>query len=543
MPAAAKISTPGRAATLAALGDGSFDLAVIGGGITGAGVAREAVLRGLSVAVLEAEDFASGTSSRSSKLIHGGLRYLAQGEVALVRETALERKAVFGLAPHLAERRWMVLPTRSRAGLMRFRAAVTTYEKLGAVERDDLHRNWSRDDLEREEPCLDRERYPYACAYREYLTDDARLVLANLRAAVSGGAVVLNHAPVEAIARRGDRACGVDARCSLTGESLRVRARSVVNAAGPWVEAVRRLEDAEAPPLLQLSKGVHVVLPASAVPVRNLLLVNSSDRRTIFILRRGEVVYVGTTDTSYPQDARVWPGIRRSDVEYLLEPLSNYLTVDPPRPEDVRAAWAGLRPLIAQPGKAPGEISRKDEILLGPAGVVTIGGGKLTGYRPMAARALEQVAAVLGTALRERPADEPPLPGGDFDGDLARLEAGLVRDAGVTGRAAARLARLYGIEAAEVLALGPRALAPGAPVFEGEVSWAVRSEGAATLEDVLYRRTRVALYEPDFREALVEPIARQMAPLLDWSEQRVEKEVELARARLAADLEFEPEPV
>ena len=353
---------------------------------------------------------------------------------------------------------------------------------------------------------------------------------------------MLNHAAVEGIVCREGRACGVDVRCALSGESLRVRARSVVNAAGPWVEAVRRLEDAEAPPLLHLSKGVHVVLPASAVPVRNLLLVNSSDRRSIFILRRGEIVYVGTTDTSYPHDARVWPGIRRSDVEYLLEPLAGYLTVDPPRPEDVQAAWAGLRPLIAEPGKKPGEISRKDEILLGPAGVVTIGGGKLTGYRPISARALDLVAEVLGTSLRERPADEPPLPGGDFDGDLARLEADLSSGPGVNGRAAARLARLYGNEAADVLALGPRVLAPSAPVFEGEVSWAVRSEGAATLEDVLYRRTRVALYEPDCREALVEPIARQMAGLLDWSEPRVEKEIERARARLAADLEFEPEP-
>ena len=540
--AATDLSTLDRPASLAQLESDAFDLAVIGGGITGAGIAREAALRGLSVALLEAEDFASGTSSRSSKLIHGGLRYLAQGEVGLVRETALERKQVFRLAPHLAERRWMVLPTRNRAALLRFRAAITTYEKLGAVEKEDLHRNWSAEDLEREEPALDRSSYPWACAYREYLTDDARLVLANLRAAAGDGAAVLNHARVEAIEQRDGRACAVVVRCTLGGEVRRVRARCVVNAAGPWVEAVRRLQDPDAPSLLHLSKGVHVVLPASRVPVRNLLLVNAADRRSIFILRRGDIVFVGTTDTSYPDGAQVWPRITRADVEYLLEPLGRYLTIEPPGPGDVRSAWAGLRPLIAEPGKTPGEISRKDEILVGEAGVVTVGGGKLTGYRPVAGRTLEQVARVLDTALPPRAGEEPPLPGGDFAGDLDRLESELVRDSAVNPAEAARLARLYGTEARAVLGPDPRRLATGVPVFEGEVSWAVRSEGAARVEDVLYRRTRSALYDPEVRESIVTPIATLMAGLLDWSRDRVEKEVAAARARLAADLEFEPEP-
>src|SRR5690606_6365007 len=250
------VTSADRAAALDALERERFDCVVIGGGITGAGIARAAARAGLAVALLEAADFAAGTSSRSSKLIHGGLRYLAMGDVALVRETALERKHVHRLAPHLAEPSWMLVPARSWAGLLKFRAGLGTYETLGAVAEADRHRNLNAEELARREPLLRRERTPWACVYREYLTDDARLVLANLRDAVRWGARVLNHAPVEAIVVEGGRAGGVEARCVESGRRVRVRAAVVVNAAGPWVEAVRRLEAPGAADLLHLSKGV-----------------------------------------------------------------------------------------------------------------------------------------------------------------------------------------------------------------------------------------------------------------------------------------------
>ncbi|MFI5316636.1 MAG: glycerol-3-phosphate dehydrogenase/oxidase [Myxococcota bacterium] len=529
----------GRAAD--ALEAERFDVAIIGGGITGAGVAREAALRGLSVVLFEAEDFASGTSSRSSKLIHGGLRYLALGDVALVRESALERKVIFRLAPHLAERRWMVLPVRSRAALLKFRAAITTYEKLGAVERADVHQNWDADDLERQEPALDRSQWRFACAYREYLTDDARLVLANLRAAAGLGARALNWAEVTGIGVENGRAAVVTARCRLTGRQIRVRAGCVVNAAGAWVEALRRLEDPAAPKLLHLSKGVHIGIPAARLPVRNLLLLGTDDRRGIFALRRDEIVFIGTTDTTYTRGADLWPRVSRADVEYLLAPLKHYFREGKVEAADVRTAWAGLRPLVAEPGKPPTDISRKDEILLGPAGVVTIAGGKLTGYRPMALRTLERVQSVLGRPLPEAP-EGPPLPGGDFAGDLGPLADALAREHGVGAACAHRLARLYGSEAAEVVRLGSESLAPGAPVIAGEVDWAVSREAAATVEDVLYRRTRAALFEAEARDAVAEPIARRMAGLLGWSAEKTAVELAGARARLAADLDFEDAP-
>ncbi len=532
----AVISAIDRQSTLDALESHRFDVAVIGGGITGAGLAHRAAASGLSVALLEAEDFASGTSSRSSKLIHGGLRYLAMGEVRLVRETALERKQVHRLVPHLAERRWMVMPVSSRANLLAFRAAIALYEKLGAVERDDLHSNWSKRDLEREEPLLDRSRYPYACAYREYVTDDARLVMANARAAASHGARLLNHAPATGMLVEGGRAAGVEATCSLSGRAVRVRARCVVNAAGPWVDAVRQLENAEGPPTLHLSKGVHVVLPASRLPLRNLLILRAADKRMLFAIPRGEVVFVGTTDTTYACGPRVWPGVTREDVDYLVEPLGRYLTGDGITSADVITAWSGLRPLVAQPGKKPTETSRSDEVAVGPAGVVTVAGGKLTGYRPIVARVLQTVSEELGAKLPAEPPEE--LPGGAFDGDLLKLAHQLADQFALSETAGWRLAQLYGAEAPQVVTSGASPLATGAPVLAGEVDWAVRNEAAARLEDVVYRRTRAALYEPAAARTIVEPAAARMAQLLGWDERRKQEEIDATRARLAADLQF-----
>jgi glycerol-3-phosphate dehydrogenase len=281
MPPAA-LRSGERESRIARLEAERFDLVVIGGGITGAGIACEGARRGLRVALLEAGDFATGTSSRSSKFVHGGLRYLALGDVATVRSTALERKVLHRIAPHLAEPHWVVVPSRSWAGLAKLRAALTAYEKLGEVEDADRHRNWSGEELARGEPILDRSVYPYACVFREYLTDDARLVLANLRAAAGYGAAVLSRAPVGAILREGSAACGVEATCAESGGSDRsgarfsVRARCVVNAAGPWVDAVRVLEDPDAAPKLHLSKGVHVVFRRERLPLRNILLLGTA---------------------------------------------------------------------------------------------------------------------------------------------------------------------------------------------------------------------------------------------------------------------------
>lgn len=526
-----------RSATLSRLAAETFDVLVIGGGITGAGIARDAALRGLSVALIEADDFAIGTSSRSSKLIHGGLRYLAMGDIALVRETALERKAVYRMAPHLAEPYWMLVPAKSRMSLLKFRTGIAAYEKLGAVAEADLHRNWSGEELAYHEPKLDQRRFPHACAYREYLTDDARLVLAALRAAVAAGAVVASRLAATELLREGDRIIGVRARCALGGGEPEIRARVVVNAAGPWADRVAALEAARDDSRLHLSKGVHIVLPASRLPVRNLVVMTTEDKRSIFAIPRGATVYLGTTDTSYAADDWQWPEIESEDVRYLLEPVTRYFDVPALGADDVVAAWAGLRPLIAEPGKEAKEMSRKDEIWIGPGGMITIAGGKLTGFRKMAEDVMVRVGQRLERSLPPPP-EAPPLPGGDFAGDLEHLARALPGADNLGRPCAERLVRLYGSEAGEVLASGAEPLVTGGEVLCGEVDWAVNVEAAYTLEDVIYRRTRAAWYSPSERDALLAPVAARMAQLLAWDESEQQRQIGAVRQRYAEEMAF-----
>jgi glycerol-3-phosphate dehydrogenase len=272
--------------------------------------------------------------------------------------------------------------------------------------------------------------------------------------------------------------------------------------------------------------------------VRHLAILQTEDRRSIFAVPRGGSVYLGTTDTSYAGGAREWPGVTAADVDYLLAPVNRDFQVPPLRPSDVVAAWAGLRPLVAEPGKAAREMSRKDEVWIGPAGVVTLAGGKLTGYRPMARVTLERAAREARLPLAAG-AEEPPLAGGDFSGDLATLAAALRHETPELAEdAAARLARLYGSEARDVLRLGSEPLVPGAPLVAGEIDWAVTHEGAVRLEDVHYRRTRAALYDPAARESAVTPAAERMAARLGWSDAQREAEIAGVRARLAQDLAF-----
>ena len=535
---AASLSPGSRPGLLAGLGGERFDLAVVGGGITGAGVARDAARRGLRVALVEGSDFAAGTSSRSSKLIHGGLRYLAMGEVGLVRETALERKAVHRMAPHLTEPCWMVVPARSRTSLMKFRAGIGTYEKLGAVEGADRHRSWDRDALAEQEPCLRRDEFPWACAYREYMTDDARLVLAVLRDAVAAGALVGSRLPVVEVIWDNGGIDGVVSECGVTGDRVEVRADAVVNATGPWVERLASLEDETAANRLHPSKGIHLVVDAARLPVANLVMMEAPDKRTIFVLPRGETVAIGTTDTSYHGDRLLWPEIERADVEYLLAPLGRYFDVEPLGFDDVIAAWSGVRPLVAQQGKEAKEVSRKEEVWVGAGGMITIAGGKLTGFRTMAMTVLDFVAKQLDRSLAPSPAPDP-IPGGHLSGSLDDHAASVAAASGVERSLVDRLVRLYGDETAQVLARGPEPMVPGGQVVAGEVTWAVEVDGALTLEDVIYRRTRAAWYTPAERDGLLAPAASQMADLLGWDDTRTTTEIESVRSRFATELQFQ----
>ena len=540
MPTSAPLTslTPSsRPALLTELGGERFDLVIIGGGITGAGVARDAARRGLRVALVEKNDFAAGTSSRSSKLIHGGLRYLAMGEVGLVRETARERQAVHQMAPHLAEPCWMVVPAHNRASLMKFRAGISTYERLGAVADADRNVSWDRDTLAEQEPCLRRDEYPWACVYREYMTDDARLVLAVLRDAVGSGAQVASRLSVVDVIWEGGQVDGVVAACELTGDRVEIRADAVVNATGPWVERLARFEEKAATDRLHPSKGIHIVIDAARLPVRNLVVMATPDKRSVFVLPRGDTVAIGTTDTSYPGQQLLWPEIERSDVEYLLHPLKRYFDVEPLGFDDVVAAWSGVRPLVAQEGKEATEISRKEEVWVGTGGMITIAGGKLTGFRIMAMTVLDFVAKRLGRSLGPSPGPDP-IPGGNLSSDLGAYAASVATASGVERRLADRLVRLYGDETRQVLALGHQPIVPDGRVVAGEIGWAVAVDGALTLEDLIYRRTRAAWYTPAERKDLLSPAALLMGDLLGWDKARTAAEIDAVRARYTSELQF-----
>jgi glycerol-3-phosphate dehydrogenase len=561
-----------RDGAFAALSARQFDVLVVGGGITGAGIARDAAMRGLHTALVDAGDLAAGTSSRSTKLVHGGLRYLAQGDFAIVREAARERQAVRRIAPHLAVPTPVVVPARSRVELAKLALGLHAFDRLGAVEPGERHATWSRRRLAAQVPLLDSDGLAGAGVYPEYITDDARLVVANARSAAAHGACVVTYAAVTAFTPAVGRVDGATVRGTLAGEAreAHVRARVVVNAAGPWVDVVRRCEDAAAARRLMLTKGIHIVVRRSRLPLTQSLLTAAPDGRSVFVVPRGRCLYIGTTDTFHAQP-EYWPAITGADADYLLATAA--ATFVPPALEraDVIAAWAGLRPLLQQPGRAPSEASRRDEMVEGSRGVITIAGGKLTAYRRMAERVVDRCQERLGLRARHARTGDEPLPGGDFTGSVTSL-ARRLEAAGAGVDDAERLARLYGGEAAALLAAAQRATATresesalqtppamsaaveaatarvhasaaaraaassaaaaraAGALAEAEAAHAVLQEGACTLEDWWLRRSSRGLFDDDGGLAVLPAAATRMGTLLGWSEAEGARQVEHCRA-------------
>lgn len=508
-----------RAALFRTLEGQVFDVLIIGAGITGAGVARDAAMRGLSVVLVEAEDFASGTSSRSSKMIHGGLRYLAMGDLALVREAASERKIVQLIAPHLARETPFVIPANSAGAIAKLRAGLWTFEKLGGVPKSRKHEVWSKEDLARHEPAIAADGLVGAVAYPEYLTDDARLTLANVRSAAAHGAVCASRARVERLILEGGQARGASVRDTLSGDAeAQVRARVVINAAGPWVDAVRAMESPGAAAKLKLSKGVHLVVDREKLPVNNTVILPAADRRSVFAVPKGRATYLGTTDTFYP-DAEVWPSIAREDADYLLDAAARRFSTRRLTYDDLSAAWSGVRPLVGEEGKSASEISRRDELWTGPAGVLSIAGGKLTAYRRMAERVVDGIEEALGRKPSACRTAAEPLAGGAVKVDAARaaLERG-----GMAGADAERLVALYGSEAEAVAADGGDVAA--------EARHAVTSEGALTLEDYWVRRSARAWFGEAGGVPILADAAAAMAPLLGWNDRVTARQIESCTA-------------
>ena len=416
----ASLSAKNRSEIIEKLKKDTFDLVVIGGGVTGAGIALDAASRGMSVALVEKNDFASGTSSRSTKLIHGGLRYLKQFEIMLVREVGRERATVHRLAPHLVKSEKMLLPLIKDGTFGKFTTSLglMVYDVLAGVERADQRVMLSREETLEKEPLLKNDVVEGGGLYAEYRTDDARLTIEIIKTAASFGASSLNYLRADDfVYDEHGMVAGVEVTDMLTEASFSIKGTYVVSAAGPWVDKLRAINDSLEGKHLFLSKGVHLVVPHERFPLRQSIYYDVPDGRMIFSIPRGKITYIGTTDTPY--DGNINHVVtNQEDADYLIAAVNNLFPDIQLRQEDIISSWAGLRPLIHEEGKSASEISRKDEIFESDNGLLSIAGGKLTGYRKMSEKIVDLVAKkfrkVQQRKFKSCYTDKIPLCGGPF---------------------------------------------------------------------------------------------------------------------------------
>ncbi len=529
MTAPAPAISAWRSTTLDALSTEQFDLLVIGGGIVGCGVARDAALRGLRVALCEKGDLASGTSSRSSRLVHGGVRYLEHGHLHLVFESSRERRRLLRTAPHLVRPLSFTWPVYEGARVARWKllAGLTLYDALALFRNVGNHRRLTTDGVLEREPALSRDGLLGGAIYWDAATDDARLTLATALGAAAAGARILTYAPVTALTRASDHATAARVRDKLSGREVQVHARCVVSAVGPWTDTMHALEGGGAGHAVLGSAGVHIAVPRARVGNREAVtVVAPQDGRVMFVLPAGEHAIIGTTETP---SRRGPDAIRasREEVRYLLDACSANFPNAALRDDDVVSAWAGIRPLAATlaDGDA-GSASREHSVAIGPLGVLSVTGGKLTTYRAMAEDVVDRVCAELGEDERDgKPFREVLLPGGA----MRSLEETERDAAAATGDAAVgrRLARAYGSEWRAVWKLTRDApslaerIDPSLPYTLCEAVHAMEQEWAVTLGDILLRRTHVGFETRDHGEQGAKRVAETLARRFRWEPARV----------------------
>jgi glycerol-3-phosphate dehydrogenase len=534
VPAPTTPPVAARRAALDALTREPFDVLVVGGGITGAGVARDAAMRGLRTALVEKDDFASGTSSRSSRLVHGGVRYLEHGDLRLVFEASHERRVLRRLAPHLVRPLAFTWPVYAGARIARWKlaAGLTLYDLLATFRNVARHERLTAAGVLRREPRLLSRELLGGARYWDALTDDARLTLATVRSAVDAGAVAVNHARVSALVKDGARVAGAHVVDELDGADAQVRARVTVNATGPWSDDTERLAGATASSAVHGSKGVHLMVPRTRVGNEAALtLLTRQDGRVFFVLPAGDFAIIGTTDTFEPVSPDEVRASSR-DVEYLLEAANHFFPAARLNRDDVITAWAGLRPLVASDASAddPGAVSREHAVTERVPGLVRVTGGKLTTYRVMARDTVDAVQRSLGTRVTRSPTADTPLAGGGLADPLKVIGAAttLIGDAAVAGR----LVHAHGDEWREVWALAERESAlgeriePSRPYLMAELRWAVDQELAFTLTDLLVRRVPIAFETRDHGRAASRRVAPVVGEWLAWDSDRRGREVE-----------------
>jgi len=539
-----RLGPESRAADLARLEESELDVLVVGGGITGVGTALDAVTRGLSVGLLEQRDFASGTSSRSSKLVHGGLRYLEMLDFGLVREALQERGLLLTrLAPHLVKPVSFLYPLTHRGWERPYvGAGLALYDAMAMAGKYDMgvprHRHLFRRQIRRIAPDFKLDEVVGAIRYYDAQVDDARLVVTIARTAESHGALCLNRTKVTGFLREGERVTGVRARDLETGRDLEVRARVVVNAAGVWTDEIQEMVGGRGALHVQASKGIHLVVPRDRIRSETGLIMRT-DVSVLFVIPWGRHWIIGTTDTPWDLD-KAHPAASRRDIDYLLDNVNTILR-EPLGHEDVEGVYAGLRPLLSGESEPTSRISREHTVVTPVPGLVIIAGGKLTTYRVMGRDAVDAAAHSLGGAVPDSITDRVPLAGAAGYEARANQRVRLARVSGLHRARIDHLLNRYGGLVDEVLALVAQRPELAAPL-EGaedylcaEVVYAVTHEGARHLDDVLTRRTRISIETFDRGIQAAGGAADLMADALGWDRTRRDDEVDHYLRRVEAE--------
>lgn len=513
----------------------NFDILIIGGGITGAGIALDAASRGLKTALVEMQDFAAGTSSRSTKLVHGGLRYLKQLEVKMVAEVGRERAVVYENGPHVTTPEPMLLPIYTAGTFGRFSTSIglMVYDRLAGVKRSERRQMLKAEAVSDSEPLLRKDGLLGGGRYVEYRTDDARLTIEVMKEAVRRGVQAVNYVKAAAFLKENGLVTGIQAVDQISGQSYDLRATKVINASGPWVDELRKIDGSRQGKTLQMTKGIHLVFDGKRFPLRQAVYFDTPDGRMIFAVPRDGKTYVGTTDTVFEDDP-AHPLICQADRDYVIDAVNGMFPDVRIRAEDVESGWAGVRPLIHEEGKGPSEISRKDEVWVAPSGLITIAGGKLTGYRKMAEMVVDLAARQLeqetGRSVGPCITKEMPISGGDVGGsaNFSAYAERKIKDGvalGLDRSAAERLARVYGsnVDALYERMPDPRAKAElhGLPQ---EVllmlSYAIDEEMTVTPADFFVRRTGDLFFRIDEVRQYKAAVIQYMAERMDWLEEQ-----------------------
>ena len=526
-----------------------YDLLIIGGGITGAGIALDAVSRGMKVLLVEMQDFAEGTSSRSTKLVHGGLRYLKQLQIKEVAQLGRERAIVYENGPHVTTPVWMLLPFYKEGTFGSFSTALglKIYDVLAGVKKEERRFMLNAEKTLQQEPLLKKDGLLGSGVYVEYRTDDARLTIEVLKAANERRAHLLHYVEAKSI-QLVDDVYVVKAKDHLLNLSIQFKARKVVNAAGPWIDEVRKLNGDEGEKHLILSKGAHIVIDKHHFPLTQAVYFDTPDGRMVFAIPRDNKTYVGTTDTFYegnPKEVR----LTEEDEVYLLEAIDYMFPSLGIKREHIESSWAGVRPLIQQEGKGISEISRQDEIWIAHNGVITIAGGKLTGYRKMAQKIVDVVSNQLakekqlyfGHCITKK----LPISGGDLSGAKfypkfieAKTEVGI--NLGLSEKESKELAAFYGTNVDLVYAFIQQANGILPPVLYGCLYYSIYYESVSKPVDFFIRRTGKLFFDISFVETYKDAVIAEMKSIFNWTVEETDLyRVQLEKAIVQSSLRYE----